>query len=45
MKRCTTLSSDTYEALRWAVADAVVDASLVWRSTVQAPSIDVQNQQ
>lgn len=45
MKRCTALSSDTYEALRWAVADPVVDASLVWRSTVQAPSIDVQNQQ
>lgn len=45
MKRCITLSGDTYEPLRWAVADPVVDASLVWRSTVQAPSIDVQNQQ
>jgi len=45
MKCCTTLSSDTYEPLLWAVEDPVVDASLVWRSTVQVPSSDVQNRQ
>lgn len=45
MKCCTTLSGDNYEPLLWAVEDAIVDASLVWRSTVQAPSTDVQNQQ
>lgn len=43
MKCCTTLSSDTHELFLWTVADPVVDASLVWRSTVQAPSTHVQN--
>lgn len=45
-KKCyESFSSDIHEPLLWALEDPVVNALLVWRSTVQAPSIDVQKQQ
>lgn len=43
-KKVITLSSGTHKPLLWTQENPIVNSLLVWRSTVQAPSFDVQKQ-